>query len=238
MIKSFCLLNTLKKSNDYDQNLFKDSKNNEKSKIFEDKLSFMMCVVGKPGSGKTSVIQELLLNPDLLSGFFDLIFIFSPTPFPFIECILNENWFSSFSITILEEVILNIRNMINKEFQKQIKVLFVFDDLISSFKAWKTSPPIMTLFFNRRHLLPYNSEISIILTAQRYAVIPINYRSCINNLIIFRLNDRDYKFIKEDSVGNLSLKDMNNNWLTNNYDFVYISLNDGFYYKNFLEKLK
>jgi len=239
MIKSFSLLDKLNK-NKHDKN-FSDTTNSEetkKSKIFGDRMSFMMCIIGKPGSGKTSVIQELLLNPDLLTDFFELIFIFSPTPLEFIPCVLNENWFSTFSIALLNEVILNIRNIISNEFKKQIRVLFIFDDLISSFKSWKTSPDIMTLFFNRRHLLPFESEISIILTAQRYAVIPINYRSCINDLIIFRLNDRDYKFIKEDSVGNLSIKEINNSWLTNNYDFIYISLSDGYYYKNFLEKLK
>lgn len=237
MIKSLCLLHKLKNET---TSILETEKINgyNKFNFFSNRKSFMMGIIGKPGSGKTSVIQELLLNPDLLCGYFEIIIIFSPSKFDFIECIENENWFSNFSIEILEEIIEMIQNLIKDEIKKEIKILLIFDDLISSFKSWKTSPKLMSFFFNRRHLLPYNSEISIILTTQRYAVIPINFRACLNDLIIFRLNDRDYRFIKEDSVGNLSIKTINNSWLTNDHDFIYISLNDGLYYKNFLEKLK
>lgn len=86
-------------------------------------------------------------------------------------------------------------------------------------------------------MLPYKSEISVIISTQRYVVIPINIRSLLSDLIFFRLNDKDYKFIKEDSVGFLKIKQLNNELLINDHDFIYLSLGEGFGYKNFINKI-
>ena len=115
-------------------------------------------------------------------------------------------------------------------------VLFIFDDFISYFKKNEKNTQMMNFFFNRRHLLK-KGEISMIITTQRYVIFPITYRTCLTKLIIFRLNDRDYRFIKEDSVGYLQNNKIND-LLINDHEFLYINLQEGIIYKNILEKIK
>jgi adenylate kinase len=54
--------------------------------------SFICLLIGKPGSGKTTLIEEMLINPVLLNNQFDFIFIFSPNELKNIPCIQNENY--------------------------------------------------------------------------------------------------------------------------------------------------
>lgn len=205
--------------------------------LFRGRSSFVMGIVGKPGCGKSVIIQELLLNSELLKDFFEYVVIFSPSKFEHIDTILNQNWFSEFSPKILFQSV-DILAEIIEEKGERVRVLYIFDDFITSIKDIKNSSELMRFFYNRRHLLPNKSEISIVLTSQRYVVIPTNYRSLLSDLIFFKLNDKDYKFIKEDSVGALNVKEINSRHLTNDHDFVYISLTEGIGYKNFVDNIK
>lgn len=221
MIKNFCFLKSDVQKTDFKPNLKKDS--------------YVLFLVGKPGSGKTSLIMEILLNDDLCKGIYDYVFIFSPTKLSGIDCILNENWYTTLDFTIISDILANINSRI-QENKKQVRVLFIIDDLVALLRKYKNTQEMMELFYNRRHLIINNSEISYILTSQRYIAMPSNFRTCITDLIIFRLNDKDYKSIKEDSVGYLNIKDINN-YLINDHDFLYISLSTGEIYKNFLQKI-
>ncbi len=232
MIKNFCLISKFEGN----KNLNPSSTNSISKLLFNNKESFVIGIIGKPGSGKSVLIQELLLNEELLKGVFEYVLIFSPSKFDYIETIENENWFKFFSLEILYQTIDKLNLIIEKEKQK-VKVLYIFDDFITAIKSCKNSPELLKFFYNRRHLLPYKSEISIIISTQRYVVIPINIRSMLSDLIFFRLNDKDYKFIKEDSVGFLKIKQLNNDLLINDHDFLYLSLGEGDGYKNFLTKI-
>lgn len=232
MINNFKLISTFKKADSLE--LEASSK-----KYFFKKKSFVIGIIGKPGSGKSTIIEEFLLNEELLNGLFEYIFIFSPTKFLNVECIEGANWFPHFSIDVLFSLIDFLNSDLDNLSEKNsnIKVLFVFDDLLANFKEAKTDTKLMQFFYNRRHLLKYGIEISIIMSAQRYMVIPINYRACFSDLILFRLNDRDYKSIKEDSIGYLQIKKLNT-LLINDHDFIFISLSDGVIYKNLIKKLE
>ncbi len=230
MIKNFFLLSKFEK----DLNI--ENKTSISQFLFKNKESFVIGIIGKPGSGKSVLIQELLLNDELLKEIFEYVLIFSPTKFDYIETIENENWFKFFSLEILFQTVEKLITIIEKG-KKKVKVLYIFDDFITSIKSCKNSPDLLKFFYNRRHLLPYKSEISVIISTQRYVVIPINIRSLLSDLIFFRLNDKDYKFIKEDSVGFLKIKQLNNELLINDHDFIYLSLGEGFGYKNFINKI-
>ena len=41
--------------------------------------SFISGIIGRPGSGKTFLIRELLMNKELYYKFFDYVYIFSPS---------------------------------------------------------------------------------------------------------------------------------------------------------------
>ena len=46
-------------------------------------------IVGKPGSGKTELLKQLLINTKLYNNFFDRVYIFSPYEIPDLECKLG-----------------------------------------------------------------------------------------------------------------------------------------------------
>ena len=64
-----------------------------------------MLLIGKPSSGKTFMIEEMLINPEMYGSKFDYIFVFSPTPLPTIKCVENENWFRKLSPETLKVII-------------------------------------------------------------------------------------------------------------------------------------
>ena len=44
--------------------------------------SFFLLMIGKPGTGKTTLIEEMLLNDNIFNSKFDHIVVFSPNTFP------------------------------------------------------------------------------------------------------------------------------------------------------------
>lgn len=193
--------------------------------------SFVLTIIGKPGSGKSTIIQEILMNNEILNGKFDIIFIFSPSKFEYLECEENKNWIKDFSI----EKIFNIISIINEDKQTKKNVLFIFDDLISQIRKERDNDLLLKLFFNRRHLI-INSNLSFILVSQRYIIIPPSIRSCITHFIYFKLTTKDYITIKEDLIGYIDLRNIALQ-LTNDYDFIFLNLEAGTILKNFKEKI-
>ena len=194
--------------------------------------SFVLTIIGKPGSGKTSVVQEILLNEELLQNKFDYIFIFSPTPLPYIECVENENWIRDFS---LEKIFFIIETLNGIDIEEFKNVLFIFDDLVGGMHKESGNEKLSRLFFNRRHLLK-NASLSYVVITQRYIAIPTNIRSCISHLIFFRLTQRDYHSLKHDLVGYVDFAIIAKS-ITNDYDFICMALDNGLIYKNFSERI-
>lgn len=214
------------------------NKNNDKEKTkIGDQLSdlnFCLGIIGKPGCGKTSVIEEMLLNNELLCDKFDYIFIFSPTKFPNLNCILNTNWFNVYD---KEKLFAIIKELNSLNLEKKNNVLFIFDDFVSSIRKNRNDESFLKFIFNRRHLLKNDACISIIVTSQRYMVFPINLRTVFTAIITFKLTDKDYKILREDCLGIITREFLCAH-LKLDYDFLYININNNFICKNFLEKIE
>lgn len=194
--------------------------------------SFVMIIVGKPGSGKTTIVEELLVNEEFFKDQFDFIFIFSPNEFKFIKCEKDFNWFNKFDINLMYQII----DMINADkYEKKINVLFILDDFIGDIKKNAFDPKLIALIFNRRHLIK-NGCLSLIITTQKYLLFPSQMRSCINSVIFFQLNLNDYVCLKKDICAFMDFKYIEKA-LSNRYDFIFSNLENGLTLYNFLYKI-
>lgn len=160
---------------------------------------FVLGVVGKPGAGKTTLIQDVLRRE--LVGHFSYVILCSPSEIEYESlipekqraCLFNKEW------------LIKMINMLNISIgdgsgsAESAKVLFILDDCISEIKALEKEPLVINLFFNRRHML-WNGVISLMITTQKYTMVPAKFRSCFTDLVFFNLSPFDIDKIFEDSI--------------------------------------
>lgn len=165
---------------------------------------FISLIVGKPGSGKTHLIQNLILQEGLYYKFFDGVYIFSPNLFNKEMCYEGVNYFSELSIPKIFECI-ELHNKSQKDLEKRkekktsaIQILFIIDDFISVLKTNENSPSLINLFFNRRHLI-HNGTVSFLITTQKYNMFPLKFRSCISSIYFFLLTQKELKTICDET---------------------------------------
>ena len=193
--------------------------------------SFFMLIIGKPGSGKSTLIEEMLINPYFLNEKFDFVIIFSPYEFLNVECEKGTNFFNTFDLGIIYTAI----DKINKEQQKYCNLLIIFDDFISEIRKEAQNPKFTRLFYNRRHLIK-NGCVSFIMTSQKFVVTPPQIRPCINIIVLFQLNASEYSSLKKDVCSWIDMKFIGN-LLKNMYDFVFINIINGNIYLNLKTKI-
>ena len=190
---------------------------------------FLMYIVGKPGSGKSHLIYEMLKNPSLYFRKFNKVLFCSPYEIPGIA-MDEENWRTYLDLEWLMKKI--------KSQPRGSNVLVILDDVIADIKKEQNNPLIMKLIFNRRHLIP-DGTVSFIIAAQKYIVCPTRIRSCLTSIIVFKTQPSDWRKIKEEClymdkgievsvVGNVYSKP---------YSFIYARLDNGELYNKFEEKL-
>jgi len=155
-----------------------------------------MAIVGKPGSGKTTVIQKLL-ETDLASKF-NYIMVISPSCVEYKDYVYEDQCFPDFTQQNIVRII-NFLNCVQRSCKKPLKILLILDDVIADIKALEKNSTVVGLFFNRRHLVE-NSCISIMLTTQKYTMIPARFRSCMTDIRFFTLSQMDIEKIFIESV--------------------------------------
>ena len=167
---------------------------------------FVLGVVGKPGAGKTTLIQNVIKQT--MTREFNYVILCSPSEAEYDGLVPPEQRASLFDKQWLIKTI----NLLNVSMNSVgtatttttttatiAKVLFILDDCISEIKALEKDPVIINLFFNRRHLL-WNGTISLIITTQKYTMVPAKFRSCFTDLVFFNLSPFDIDKIFEDSI--------------------------------------
>lgn len=149
--------------------------------------SFSMLIIGRPGSGKTNLLLNLITKRG--KGFnrkFDKVYVISPSlgtisdddPF---ELIPDEQKFENVNIEVLDTICETIKN-------SGEKVLLILDDCIADLRGRGNASvenKLQKIFFNRRHLCGSGGSCSIIATSQTWTKIDPKLRKSCSHYCLF-----------------------------------------------------
>jgi hypothetical protein len=196
-----------------------------------------LCLIGRPGSGKTSFAISLITqtNPKIYKKTHHHIIILMPSnsigslkknPF---DVLPEENIYNELDDTSLSE----IYNKIDTYSKDDEKTLLFIDDMTADLK--KTQFIILTLkklIYNRRHL-----KLNIIITAQSYVNMPLDIRKCITNLIMFKPPKKEMEIVFNETIENGKDKFIDIMKLTydSKHNFLFINIPSQRMFKNWDE---
>tara|TARA_R110001592_G_scaffold78043_2_gene234454 strand:+ start:3170 stop:3943 length:774 start_codon:yes stop_codon:yes gene_type:complete len=152
-------------------------------------LSFFMLICGRPGSGKTSLILNLVCKRGkMYNKKFDKIFVYSPS-----LTTMKENPFEELSeeqlYTDLTEE--NLSFALEDIADSGEKVLFILDDVVNDMKKSVGVQTLLSkMLMNRRHLAGSGGSTSFIITTQVYNKIPAPIRKTASHIIIYHTRNK------------------------------------------------
>lgn len=165
-----------------------DEKDTSIPKPLPQMLNFFLLICGRPGSGKTSLILNLVAKRGkLYNKKFDRIFVFSPSLMtmknnPF-EDLPDEQTFTSLDYGELEATLEEIKD-------SGEKILFIFDDVVNDMKKMEIQTILSKMLMNRRHLAGAGGSCSFIITTQVYNKIPAPIRKTASHIIIYHTKNK------------------------------------------------
>ena len=153
-------------------------------------------LIGKPRSGKTSLLYSLFKSPKLFKKVFQKIYLFQPSASrnSMVDNIFNvlpeEQKFDDLSFDNLNQVMAEI-----KEHDKDINTCIIFDDMTAYLKNLDVKQIMKELIFNRRHL-----HVSIFFLVQTYKSIEKDIRKLFSNIFIFKVSKNELETIFDELV--------------------------------------
>ena len=132
-------------------------------------------LIGKPRSGKTSLLYSLFKSPKLFKKVFQKIYLFQPSASRnsmsdnIFNVLPDEQKYEDLSFDNLNQVMSEI-----KEHDKDTNTCIIFDDMTAYLKNLDVKQIMKELIFNRRHL-----HVSIFFLVQTYKSIEKDIRKLI-----------------------------------------------------------
>ena len=194
------------------------------------KKNFFLGLIGKPGSGKTSLLMNLITKRNkCFNRKFDKVFLFSPS-----LATDKDNKFSTLpSDQIYDE--LSVENL--DEVLKRVKgsgddTLLILDDVINDItKSTELQRNLCRVIMNRRHLTTdgENGTMGIIMTTQVAIKIPAPIRKCLTHLVLFNTsNKKELQTIFDEfvSIPKKKFIEVLKYCWKSKHDFIYLNLEE------------
>jgi hypothetical protein len=165
------------------------------------KGGFAMLIVGRPGYGKTSLINSLVCKSGkCFNRKFDRVFLWSPSMVTMVddpyELVPSEQKFE-------EATLENIQGVLDEIKGSSEKILFILDDTIADIRGkgkGQIENLLQKIFFNRRHLAGAGGSVSIIATSQSYVKIDPKLRKTCSHLIQYKPQKKEIENIYDDMI--------------------------------------
>ena len=149
-------------------------------------------IVGKPQSGKTSMIYSLFKSKNILKRVYDKIFLFQPNASRasmkdnIFEALPDEQKFNEMTLENLQYVDDNLHEGNN---------CLIFDDMSAYLKNHDIKQKMKELMFNRRH-----KHLSIYFLVQTWFSIEKDIRKIFSNIFVFRCSKSEMEVIFDEVI--------------------------------------
>lgn len=191
-------------------------------------------LIGKPRSGKTSLLFSLFENKEILRKVYHKIYVFQPSPS---RASMKNDIFGKLPPDQLFNE-LNFENldlvMDEIEATSDLNIAIIFDDVGASLKNFDTMNLMKKLIFNRRHL-----HTSVFFLVQTYYSIPKDIRKLFSNIFVFRVNKNELATIFDEIVEDKDMVDIapqiSKLIYDKPYNFMFINTDSQRIFKNFDE---
>jgi len=149
-------------------------------------------MVGRPKSGKTSLLYSFFKSKDIFKGTFDKIFLFQPEQS---RASMSDKLFDRIPDNQkYEELTLENLNDVEENLSENNNVI-IFDDMTVFLRDKTIKKKLKELVFNRRH-----KHLSIIFLVQTYMSVEPDIRKLFSNLFIFKCSRREMETIWDEHV--------------------------------------
>lgn len=152
--------------------------------------------IGKPKSGKTSLLYSLFKSKELLYQVFENVYLFQPTQSSksmkdnIFRKIPEERQFDELTGENLSTVMDSIKETHNDE-----NSCIIIDDMTAYLKNDDVKKVLKELIFNRRHL-----HTSIYFLCQTWKSVEKDIRKLFNNIFVFKVSKNELENIFEEVV--------------------------------------
>jgi hypothetical protein len=149
-------------------------------------------MIGRPGSGKTSLLYSFFKSKDIFKNTFDKIFLFQPSQSrqsmkdKLFDRIPDNQKYEELTLDNLGNVEENLSDHNN---------VIIMDDMGSYLRDKNIKKKLKEFVFNRRH-----KHLSIIFLVQTYMSLESDIRKLFSNLFIFKCSKKEMQTIFDEHI--------------------------------------
>lgn len=192
-------------------------------------------LIGKPRSGKTSLLYSLFQSNKMLKKVFHNIYLFQPSHS---RSSMKDKLFDVLDDNnkieeLTYESLLEVKERIQEANEEENNCI-IFDDMTAYLKDNDVSKLLKELVYNRRHL-----HVSIFFLCQTWYSVPKDIRKLFSNIFIFKVSKNELKSIFEEVVEDQeklnNIDGIRKIVYDKNFEYLFINTDSGRMFKGFDE---